>query len=224
MQRGATLSAFAFAWLVSHCLAQDSSEKIQKRRNAELVPTSRIARECDSVEDMLAAASKVEFNNEFVREQMWYLAALVSTETYSNSNEPLVGPDPKLLLKYTTFATILELLANGSLHRLPKDESLWAIGPASVRALQKRTGYPPPSAPILRLLERKPNMDGPKHGRWYHMRIIDPEAREATILERADAPIAGFSHEWQLDSEPLSAGHCKAAIWRRLLVSSHRRG
>jgi hypothetical protein len=147
-----------------------------------------------TVEDLIREAKAASYNTTYVREGLFYAAALVSTSERFVEDASLT----KRAIKGAVFATLLELAAAGEISKWPKDEQLYSIGPSGLTALEKYLNFAREGDPINIMLRRMPSIDGSEiAGEYRFLRLNFYLTGRYVLLESADTPWLDLSPRWK---------------------------
>ena len=172
---------------------------------------------CSSFEELSKRARESERNSPGVREEFWQVAAL---SAMSDSNEALPRFSSKGMIRFITYATLLELRASGRIDTWPKDESLYQMGNSSLKALSNRYGYPSDDSLVKRFFMRRPRLsDSPLRGYWEIIELRTA-GEEPIFFERSDTPIDNITSAYTV--QPNTSPTPKLAVGEKNLSESAR--
>jgi hypothetical protein len=153
-----------------------------------------------TIDDLLREARTASYNTRFVREGLWYAAALGTVPEDYVRRIFLI----KNVIKLSVFATLLELASRGEIEKWPADEQLFTLGRSSLVAMPNYIAFGREGDPLLgkgdainAWLRRNPSLDESLlDGDYHYLRINSYATGTFFLLERADANIRGLSPRW----------------------------
>ena len=159
-----------------------------------------MAQGANTLAEMEAAAEEKRFQDPFVREGLWYLAAFASWPEQFQVDTTL----QEKVLKTVLFATFLELAVNR--RSWPEDEPLSGIGPTSLKALDDKTSLAPAGSPRRSLFSRKPEFRKDlRHGFYHYLRFDLHGTGKRVVFERSDIPLPDLNWGYNYRMEDLPA-------------------
>jgi hypothetical protein len=146
-------------------------------------------------QELIREAASAKYNTAWVREGVWYAAAL-------GSLEPKFSDDihfQRLVMRTGMFATLLEIANRSELAKWPSDEQLYDVGPQSMQALGRYGAIDQRREPIDALLARRPEVtEGFWRGYYRLLRLGSRSGGEAMTLEKSDTPWRDLGREWKV--------------------------
>ena len=169
------------------------------QRSEALEAAIAAAQQANSLQELQEASNEARFQNSFVREGLWYVAAFASWPDQFQVDTEL----QEQILKTFVLATLLELAAKDEVW--PEREPLFALGPTSLEALHEFTGLAPTGSARRAFFSRMPEFrKDSRHGFLYqYLRFDDHQMRQRVVLERSDLPFADLDSEYTARTERL---------------------
>jgi hypothetical protein len=160
-----------------------------------------------SIDDLLNEARSAPYNTAFVREGVWYAAAVGSWNADFAANTSLQQRVSKALV----FATVLELASQNNLAKWPKDETLFVLGPPGLNAL-KQEGNFGREEPLNAMLQRRPEIRNDWHGYYRYLRVNNEFEGYYLLSEQSDTPWGDLTREPKTTRKALSLAVNKSKI------------